>query len=62
MVDQVPQRGGDAVEQAADFVSGQRDQWFAMTGRGSPFLAAFRVMTRNAAASMDKVICRYHGS
>ena len=62
MVDHVPYWGGDAVEQAADFVGGQWDQWFVGAGGGSPFLAASRVMTRNAAASMDKLVCRYHGS
>lgn len=62
MGDDARQRGGDPVEQPPDLVDGQGNQWFAVAVDGSPFLTASRVITRNAAASMDNVMCRYQGS
>ena len=50
---------GDAVEQFADFVDGQGYQVGFGVVAGALFFVVFRVMTRNAAAAMDNVMCRY---
>jgi hypothetical protein len=50
---------GDAVEQSACLVDRQVDQAGLATVAGAPFFAASRVMTRNAAAAMERVMCRY---
>jgi hypothetical protein len=48
--------------QPPDFVAGQRDQVLVAAG-GAPFCSrscwVWAVTARNAAASMDKVMCRY---
>ena len=56
---------GSARPEAADFVAGQGDQVCAVGG-SAPFWSRRRswwaVTARNAAASMDRVMCRYQGS
>jgi hypothetical protein len=50
---------GDAVEQAPDLVDRQRNQLgFGPVG-GPPFFSSWWIRTKNAAAAMDKVMCRY---
>ena len=65
-VQHVPGRGSsnedELAEQAADLVAGQRDQR-GFTAVGAPFAASMaRVATRNAAASMARVMWPYQAS
>ena len=56
---------GQRCPEPPDFVAGQRDQLFSVVG-GAPFWLSSRsvwaVTARNAAASMDRVMCRYQAS
>lgn len=61
-------RVGQCGPDSPDFVAGQRDQLFK-SGSGAPFEATWSrvrsvwaVTARNAAASMDRVMCRYQAS
>jgi hypothetical protein len=54
---------GQCRPQAADFVAGQGDQVFVVRA-GAPFSSWMRsrcaVTARNTAASIERVMCRYH--
>jgi hypothetical protein len=56
---QVADGVGDPVEQAPDLVDGQRDRLGLGSAGGPPFFSSRWIRSKNAAAAMDKVICRY---
>jgi hypothetical protein len=51
---------GDAVEQFTDLVDSKWYQSGLGLDTGAPFSRGSAMMTRNAAAAMDSVMCRYH--